>query len=338
MNSRKTTGSASPTDTARTRSGSTVATARRIPSAIRRLELERSRLDACLALAGCRCERPLPRTQSGNGVAARRVGGTDGEESAGAAGARSGRSRPAICLRCCCCCCPSPSWWPSSNGNGRYRSAPAWLSIAFGIFRLVDRRHPRALARIPPTQLGLWSFAVAIAHGAGLMLVPIYLGLCRDNNLDRGHEAAGSLINANLGVAVLVSVVHATAMIAAGGCTAWLVYRYLGLKFLSRSWFNLDATWAVSLILVGTIALVLESRELGRSCCAGLLAQLDLPQWCLARILRVQRRRKKRRPIGRLCLWSVCLACGAGYWQICGRPSSPRNHVPGRHTKPLRRA
>ena len=53
------------------------------------------------------------------------------------------------------------------------------LVIGFGLFRLVNRRHPRALARIRPTQLGLWSFAVAIAHGAGLMLVPIYLGLCR---------------------------------------------------------------------------------------------------------------------------------------------------------------
>ena len=64
------------------------------------------------------------------------------------------------------------------------------LVIAFGIFRLVDRRHPRGLARIPPTQLVLWSFAVAIAHGAGLMLVPIYLGLCREADLDTGHEAA----------------------------------------------------------------------------------------------------------------------------------------------------
>ena len=130
------------------------------------------------------------------------------------------------------------------------------LVIGFGIFRLVDRRHPRALARIRPTQLGLWSFAVAIAHGAGLMLVPIYLGLCREADLDKGHEAAATLINASLGMAVLVSAVHATAMIAAGGCAAWLVYRYLGLKFLSRGWFNLESSWAVSLILVGAIALV----------------------------------------------------------------------------------
>jgi hypothetical protein len=135
------------------------------------------------------------------------------------------------------------------------------LVIGFGVFRLVDRRHPRALARIPPTQLGLWSFAVAIAHGAGLMLVPIYLGLCRASDFDKGHEAAGTLMNADLGMAVLVSAVHATAMIAAGGCSAWLVYRYLGLKFIWRSWFNLETSWAVSLILVGAIALVLGLKN-----------------------------------------------------------------------------
>src|SRR4030081_3150422 len=60
------------------------------------------------------------------------------------------------------------------------------LVIGFGIFRLLNRRHPRALARIPPTQLGLWSFAVAIAHGAGLLLVPIYLGLCQASDPERG--------------------------------------------------------------------------------------------------------------------------------------------------------
>jgi hypothetical protein len=129
------------------------------------------------------------------------------------------------------------------------------LLIGFGIFRLVNPRHPRALARIRPTQLGLWSFAVAIAHGAGLMLVPIYLGLCRVAEIDRGHEAAGVLIGADLGMAIQVSFVHAIAMIAAGGLSAWLVYRYLGLKFVSRSWFNLDATWAVSLLLVGALSL-----------------------------------------------------------------------------------
>jgi hypothetical protein len=131
----------------------------------------------------------------------------------------------------------------------------SFLVIGFGIFRFINRRHPRVLARIRPTQLGLWSFVVAIAHGAGLMLVPIYLGLCRAANLDKGDEAAGALINANLGMTILVSTVHSVAMIAAGGALAWLVYRYLGLKFVSRSWFNLDATWAFSLVLVGALSL-----------------------------------------------------------------------------------
>ncbi|MGY4477722.1 hypothetical protein [Bradyrhizobium sp. USDA 3364] len=139
------------------------------------------------------------------------------------------------------------------------RIGASCVVIGFGIYRLVDQRHPRALARIPPAQLGLWSFAVAIAHGAALMLVPIYLGLCQLADPDKAHAAAGSLIDANLSMAVLVSVVHAGAMIAAGGSLAWLVYRYLGLKFVSRSWFNLDRVWAISLVLVGAIALALAT-------------------------------------------------------------------------------
>jgi hypothetical protein len=135
------------------------------------------------------------------------------------------------------------------------------LVIGFGILLLVNRRHPRALARIRPTQLGLWSFAVALAHGAGLMLLPMYLGLCRTEDVDGGHTAAGTLINANLGVALEVSLVHTAAMIAAGGFAAWTVYRYLGLKFVSRSWFNLDALWALSLILVGAVALGVNLAE-----------------------------------------------------------------------------
>ena len=140
----------------------------------------------------------------------------------------------------------------------RIQIGASLLVIGFGIFRFVNRRHPRTLARIGPTQLGLWSFAVAIAHGAGLMLVPIYLGLCRAADLGNGHEAVGALINANLTMAVMVSVIHSVAMVAAGGFLAWLVYRYLGLRFVSRSWFNLEATWAFSLMLVGGISLAIS--------------------------------------------------------------------------------
>ena len=128
--------------------------------------------------------------------------------------------------------------------------------IAFGVFRLMNRRHPRALARIKPTQLGLWSFAIATAHGAGLMLLPIYFGLCSVESLDAAHRATSVLMGQSLGIALLVSAVHALAMVAAGGLIALLVYDWLGLRFLSQSWFNLDLVWAVSLILIGGVGLV----------------------------------------------------------------------------------
>jgi hypothetical protein len=128
--------------------------------------------------------------------------------------------------------------------------------IAFGVFRLVDRRHPRVLARIRPTQLALWSFVIATAHGAGLMLLPIYLGLCSADELDLAHQTSSILMAQNSATAVLVSLVHTLSMVAAGGMIAVLVYDWLGLKFLSRSWFNLDLVWALSLILIGAIGLL----------------------------------------------------------------------------------
>ncbi|KWV46261.1 hypothetical protein AS156_21395 [Bradyrhizobium macuxiense] len=135
------------------------------------------------------------------------------------------------------------------------QAAAAIIVIGFGVMRLVNRRHPRALARIPPTKLTLWSFAVAIAHGAGLMLLPIYLGLCAAGAAETGHEAAARVIHQNLAMALLVALAHTAAMLAAGGSVAWLVYRYLGVRYVARSWFNLETVWAISLVLVGAVAL-----------------------------------------------------------------------------------
>jgi hypothetical protein len=136
------------------------------------------------------------------------------------------------------------------------RAGASVTVIAFGILRLITRRHPRALARIKPTQLALWSFAIATAHGAGLMLLPIYFGLCSAERLDAAHQATSILMAQSLGMALLVSVIHALAMVTAGGLIALLVYVWLGLKFLSLSWFNLDLVWAVSLILIGSVGLI----------------------------------------------------------------------------------
>jgi hypothetical protein len=137
------------------------------------------------------------------------------------------------------------------------------LVLLFGIYKLIERRHPRALARIRPTQLAWWSFLMATAHGAGLMLVPFMLGLCvtaapavdaaaATTARDPGHATVMNyLAQSNVTTAVVVAAVHTLAMMLAGLTMAWAVYRYLGLQVLRRAWFNLDLVWGASLVIAG---------------------------------------------------------------------------------------
>lgn len=144
------------------------------------------------------------------------------------------------------------SWYVAWSQAIRIGAGAAVL--LFGVFKLINRRHPRLLARIPPTRLAWWSFLMATAHGAGLMLAPFMLGLCAAP----GHaDAAAALaraqanIGTNLAATVLVATVHTLATLLAGMAMAWIVYRYLGLRFLRRAWLNLDAVWGASLVLAG---------------------------------------------------------------------------------------
>ncbi|WGI21354.1 hypothetical protein [Amylibacter sp. IMCC11727] len=129
------------------------------------------------------------------------------------------------------------------------------LVILMGLYLLINRRHPKFLARVHPARLALWSFLAAMAHGAGLMLVPIYLGICAIAPDDTGHRAAEALMNNNISVAFLVAATHTLAMTVAGGVIATIIYYWLGLKFLSKTWFNLDIVWALSLVLVGAFGI-----------------------------------------------------------------------------------
>ncbi|SFJ02596.1 hypothetical protein [Jannaschia pohangensis] len=125
------------------------------------------------------------------------------------------------------------------------------LVIAMGIYLLINRRHPKILARVHPARLALWSFLAAMAHGAGLMLVPIFLGICAVPPEDAGHVAAGTLMSGNVGTAFAVAAAHTLAMTLSGGLIAAAVHAWLGLKFISKTWLNLDLVWAISLIAVG---------------------------------------------------------------------------------------
>jgi hypothetical protein len=159
----------------------------------------------------------------------------------------------------------APFAWLSSylEWSQVIRVGAGGLVLLFGIFKLIERRHPRALARIRPTQLAWWSFVMATAHGAGLMLVPFMLGLCASAPAAAQQAAAPVLPDAahltvmnyvaqsSVATAILVAALHTLAMMVAGLAMAWAVYRYLGLPFLRRAWLNLDSIWGASLVIAG---------------------------------------------------------------------------------------
>jgi len=141
--------------------------------------------------------------------------------------------------------------------------------IAFGVYRLIVRRHPRVLARIGAANLTLWSFVMATAHGAALMLVPVYLGAAsaphavmdgmRGNLMDgrphAAHMTSVGQVGSGLALAGGVALVHTISMLVVAGAIAWLFYRYFGLALLHRVWFNVDIVWAAALIVAGVITL-----------------------------------------------------------------------------------
>jgi hypothetical protein len=135
------------------------------------------------------------------------------------------------------------------------RIVASLLVMAAGGYLLVRRRHPRALARVPPHRLALWSFLAATAHGAGLMLLPFYLGTTTHHDHMRGHAGLAEAFQSGVAPAFVVAGVHTLAMIVAGGVMAVAVYAWLGLRYISKSWFNLDVLWAGSLVLVGSVSL-----------------------------------------------------------------------------------
>ena len=139
------------------------------------------------------------------------------------------------------------------------------LVLLFGVARLFLRRHPRWLSRVRPSQLALWSFLIATAHGAALMLLPIMMGLCATPaaaiaDAPTGavhHEAMMALMRSSVGTAIAVALVHTAAMIGSGLLVAWIVYRHLGLRALWAVWLDLDVVWALSLIASGTAAVAM---------------------------------------------------------------------------------
>ena len=138
-----------------------------------------------------------------------------------------------------------------------------WLAaavlISFGIYRLARARHPRWVGmRVGFRDLTLWSFLMATAHGAGLMLVPVFLGsghYASVNNTHAAHSGHGTDLDLldNPWLATLAVAVHTLGHLFVAGLVAFIVYEKLGVRILQRAWFNFDLAWAVALIASGLV-------------------------------------------------------------------------------------
>jgi hypothetical protein len=135
--------------------------------------------------------------------------------------------------------------------------AVAALLVAIGAWRLVRHRHPRVGGmRVGSGTLTLWSFLMATAHGAGLMVLPVVLQASHATT-GHAHHAHGPSPASLLGDGRLgvfgASAVHTASYLLVTGILAFLVFRKLGLRRLTSLWFNVDFAWAVALIVTGVL-------------------------------------------------------------------------------------
>lgn len=129
--------------------------------------------------------------------------------------------------------------------------------IGFGLYRLVARHRGRAGMQVDSVDLTLWSFLMATAHGAGLMLVPVLLHMPIGTvPHEHAQVATATSVGSSVAAGLAAVGIHTLAMLAVAGVIAVPVYEWLGLAFLRRGWINLDLLWALALIGAGVILLV----------------------------------------------------------------------------------
>jgi hypothetical protein len=128
------------------------------------------------------------------------------------------------------------------------RIAVAVALVGLGVYKLIRSRHPRwGGMQVGFRDLTIWSFLMASAHGAGLMVLPVMLAGPHTH-----HMAASQ--GANSGVSA--TLIHTLGYFTVTAGVALLVYQKFGLAMLRRSWFNLDLIWAIALVVTGIVALM----------------------------------------------------------------------------------
>ena len=137
------------------------------------------------------------------------------------------------------------------------RYSVAALLVGLGIYCLIVHRHPRWVRmQVGFRDLTVWSFLMASAHGAGLMVLPVLLGgsTVEAADLMAGHHHIAASTSPLAGM--VATVLHTTGYLAVTGLLAWVVYCKLGLALLRRTWFNFNLLWGTALVATGLFTLL----------------------------------------------------------------------------------
>jgi hypothetical protein len=134
----------------------------------------------------------------------------------------------------------------------------AGMLVALGGMRLLRHRHPRGGMRVGPRDLALWSLAMATAHGAGLMVLPVVLSAPASTHSTHLAGVAMAGVPAAGGVGLWsAAALHSVGYLAATMLAAVVVYERLGVGVLRRVWVNLDLVWGAALIGTGVLTAVM---------------------------------------------------------------------------------
>ncbi|HEY0304862.1 MAG TPA: hypothetical protein VGC44_07805, partial [Longimicrobiales bacterium] len=126
--------------------------------------------------------------------------------------------------------------------------------IGGGILQLRRHRHPRFGGMcMTARDLTIWSFLMASAHGAGLMVLPFVLGVPAAP--DHAAHAMHAGVSASQSLAMQATMIHAIGYLAVTGLLAVIVYEKVGLRILRTAWFNVNLFWAIALIAAGILSI-----------------------------------------------------------------------------------
>ena len=131
--------------------------------------------------------------------------------------------------------------------------ACAVVLFGFGLYKLFRARHPKWVGmRVNFKDLTIWSFLMASAHGAGLMLAPLLLRMPATGHA--GHSPHASATMTESATMLLSAVgVHTLSFFVVTGVVAVVVYEVVGLALLRKAWFNLDMLWSIALMIAGIV-------------------------------------------------------------------------------------